>query len=123
MRVKVPVAITGEPKGVKIQGGLLEVVRREVEIECLPNDIPEQFTVDVSELMIGQNLRASDVPLGPDMTLTSSPDQVIAHVIALKAETAATPEAAAAPAGTAEPEVIKKGKKEEEAPAEEKKKK
>jgi large subunit ribosomal protein L25 len=122
INVKVPVIITGEPKGVKIQGGLLEVIKREVEIESLPTEIPEQFTVDVSELMIGQNLRASDVAIPENMKLTSSPDQVIAHVIALRAEAAPAAEGAAAP-GAAEPEIIKKGKKEEEAPAEEKKKK
>lgn len=123
--VKIPILILGEPKGVKIQGGLLEVIKREVEIECLPNEIPQQFTVDVSELMIGQNLRAGSIPLSDSQRLTSSPDQVIAHVIALRAEEeAAAPgaEAGAAPA-VAEPEVIKKGKKEEEAPVEEKKKK
>ena len=124
--VKIPVAVNGEPKGVKLQGGLLEVIKREIEIECLPDDIPEQFTVDVTELMIGQNVRASQIQLPESMKLVSSPDQVIAHVIALRAEeetAAATPEAGAAPAAAAEPEVIKKGKKDEEAPAEEKKKK
>ena len=73
---------TGEPKGVKLQGGLLEVITREVEIECLPDEIPESFTVDVTELMIGQNLRASDIPLGGSMKLVSPPEQVIAHVVA-----------------------------------------
>ncbi len=112
--VKVRVQTTGEPKGVKIQGGLLEVITREVEIECLPDDIPELYTVDVTELMIGQNLRASDIPLGGSVKLVSSPDQVIAHVVALKAEAAETPAEGAVAAAPAEPEVIKKGKKEEE---------
>lgn len=121
--VKVPVAVTGEPKGVKLQGGLLEVIKREIEIECLPDEIPEQFTVDVGELMIGQNVRAGAIPLPENMKLISPADQVMAHVIALKAEEVApAAEGVAAPAA-AEPEVIKKGKKEEEAPAEEKKKK
>ena len=116
MRVRVPVHMTGEPKGVKIQGGLFEVVTREIEIECLPNEIPDGFTVDVSELMIGQNLRAGDIPLSGSMKLLSSPDQVIAHVVTMRAEEVAAPtaEAGAAPVA-AEPEVIKKGKKEEEA--------
>lgn len=126
--VKIPVLVTGEPKGVKLQGGLLEVIKREVEIECLPAEIPEQFTVDVTELMIGQNVRAGTIAIGESRKLTSSPDQVIAHVIALKIEEEPTPaaaEAGAEPAAAAEPEVIKKGKKEEEVPAapEEKKKK
>ena len=121
--VKVPVQTSGEPKGVKLQGGLLEIVTREVEVECLPTDIPEQFTVDVTELMIGQNLRASELSLPESTRLVSSPDQVIAHVVTLKAEAAEAPaEEAAAPAA-AEPEVIKKGKKEEEGAAEKPKKK
>lgn len=112
--VKVRVQTTGEPKGVKIQGGLLEIVTREIEIECLPDEIPESYTMDVSELMIGQNLRASDIPLQGSAKLVSSPEQVIAHVVALKAEAEATPAEGAAVAAPAEPEVIKKGKKEEE---------
>jgi len=130
IRVNVPVHTTGEPKAVKVQGGLLEVITRAIEIECLPDEIPESFTIDVSELMIGQAKRASDVALAGSMKLTSSADAVIAHGVALRAEevaapaeaAVATPEAGATPA---EPEVIKKGKKEEEAPpaAEEKGKK
>ena len=115
---KVRVHTTGEPKGVKLQGGLLEVISREIEIECLPDDIPELYTVDVTELMIGQNLRASDIPLGGAITLVSPPEQVIAHVVTLKAEVVETPAEGAVAATPAEPEVIKKGKKEEDAEAE-----
>ena len=123
LRVSVPVTTHGEPRGVKQQGGLLEVVTRAVEIECLPDEIPEHFTVDVGELMIGQSKRASDVALTGSMKLVSPPDAVIAHVVALRAEeTPAAAEAApvveGAPAA-AEPEVIKKGKKEEEGAPEE----
>src|SRR5271170_2800824 len=114
---KVRVHTTGEPKGVKLQGGLLEVITREVEIECLPDDIPELYTVDVGELMIGQNLRAGDIVLGGSVKLVSPAEQVIAHVVTLKAEVVETPVEGAA-ATTAEPEVIKKGKKEEDAAAE-----
>ncbi len=124
LEVSVPVHTQGDPKGVKQQGGLLEVVTREILIECLPDDIPEHFTVDVAELMMGQAKRASDVALSGSMKLLSHADAVIAHVVALRAEEEAAPapaEGEAAPA--AEPEVIKKGKKEEEgAPAEEKEK-
>jgi large subunit ribosomal protein L25 len=119
--VKVPVVTVGEPFGVKVQGGLHEVITREIEIECLPDDIPEHFTIDVSGLNIGQNIRASEIPLSGSMKLVSPPDAVVSHVVSLKAE-AVTEEAAVAPT-TAEPEVIKKGKKEEEAAAEEKGKK
>jgi large subunit ribosomal protein L25 len=125
IRVKVPVHTTGEPAGVKLQGGLHELITREIEIECLPDDIPEHFTVEVSELMMGQSIRASQIALGGSARLVSNPESVISHVVAIKVE--AEPVAAvegAAPAATAEPEVIKKGKKEEEgaAPAAEEKK-
>jgi large subunit ribosomal protein L25 len=133
LHVKVPVHTTGDPVGVKTHGGLLEAVTREIEIECLPNDIPEHFTVDVSALMIGQSLRAGDVPLAGSMKLISHADHVICHVVALRTsvEEAAPADAAAAGEVKAEPEVMKKGKKEEEgaapaakdkAPAKEKKK-
>ena len=115
--VKVPVVTHGDPKGVKLQGGIHEIVTREIEIECLPDEIPEQFDVNVTELVIGQNIRVSEIPLSGSMKLLSSPDAVVSHVVALRVEEAATPEtaeAAATPAA-AEPEVIKKGKKEEEA--------
>jgi large subunit ribosomal protein L25 len=122
IRVTVPVHTSGEPKGVKVQGGLLEIVTRSVEIECLPDDIPEGFTVDVVELMIGQSKRAGDLGISGSMKLVSPADQVIAHIVSLRAEeVAATPEAAAPAA--AEPEVVKKGKKEEEAEEKEKGKK
>jgi len=120
IEVKVRVQVTGEAQGVKLQGGLMEVITREVEIECLPDEIPEFFTVDVTPLMIGQNLRASDIPMSGSMKLLSAPEQVIAHVVTMKAEEVA-PAAevvADATATPAEPEVIKKGKKEEEAGAE-----
>ncbi len=127
IRVSVPVHTEGEPAGVKVQGGLLEVITRFVEIECLPDEIPESFTVNVSELMIGQSKRASDVGVSGSMKLVSAPDSVIAHIVALRAEeAAATPDAAATPAAGAagsEPEVIKKGKKDEAAPEEKGKKK
>jgi len=111
IKVTVPVHVSGEPKGVKVQGGLLEVITRAVEVECLPDDIPEGFTLDVTELLVGQSKRASDVPVSGSMKLVSSPETVIAHIVTLRAEeVAATPDAAAAPAA-AEPEVAKKGKK------------
>jgi len=116
MRVRVPVHTFGEAQGVKLQGGIFEMVTREVEIECLPSDIPEEFKVDISGLMIGHQLRAGDVPLNPEkMKLVTDPLRVIAHVVTLKKEEEPTAEAAvAAETAPAEPEVIKKGKKEEE---------
>ena len=113
LSVKVPVQLSGEPKGVKLQGGLMEVIGREVTIECLPDDIPESFTFDVGELMLNQSIRASDIPLSGSMKLTSPPDAVIVHIISLRATEVA--EAEAVVAAVPEPEVVKKGKKEEEA--------
>lgn len=117
MRVRVPVRTFGEPQGVKVQGGIFEMVTREVEIECLPTDIPEEFKVDVSEMLIGKQLRAADLPLDPQkIKLVTDPQRVLAHVVTLKKEEEPTAEAAvAAETAPAEPEVIKKGKKEEEA--------
>ena len=123
IRVKVPVHTVGDPKGVKIQGGLHELITREVEIECLPDEIPEEFTIDVSELMIGQNVRAGDIPLVGSTKLLSPADSVISHVITIKAEAEPAAAEGAAPAAGSEPEVIKKGKKDEEGGADEKKKK
>jgi len=116
MKVKVPVHTFGEPAGVKVQGGVFEVVTREVEIECLPTDIPTEFRLDVSELMLGKQLRASDLTIDTaKMKLLTEPERVLAHVVALKVEEEKPAEAAAAEAATpAEPEVIKKGKKEVE---------
>ena len=116
MHVMVPVHTFGEPQGVKLQGGIFEMVTREVEIECLPSDIPKEIRVDVSELMIGKQLRAGDLPLdAAKIKLVTDPQRVVAHVVALRAEEEKPAEAAAAEAAApAEPEVIKKGKKEAE---------
>ena len=116
IRISVPVTTFGEAKGVKVQGGLLEVITRAIEIECLPDDIPEEFVVNVSELMIGQSVRASEIPLGANVILKSPGEAVISHVVSLKAEEVAPAADVAATTG-AEPEVIKKGKKDEEAAA------
>jgi large subunit ribosomal protein L25 len=118
--VTVPIAIKGEPKGVKQQGGLLDFVTREVEVQCLPTDIPEHIDVDVAELMLHQAVRVRDVPADPKGKMVTEPDTMLVHVVLPKAEeapAAAEGEAAAvaaAPAAPAEPEVIKKGKVEKE---------
>ena len=120
IRVTVPVVTQGEPAGVKVQGGLLEIISRSVEIECLPDEIPDVFTIVVTDLLIGQSKRASDVGVSGSMKLVSDPQTVIAHIVSIRAEEAvATPDAAAVP----EPEVAKKGKKDEEPAADDKKKK
>jgi large subunit ribosomal protein L25 len=123
--VAVPVQIVGEAIGVKQEGGLLEVVTREVQIECLPDEIPESFVVDVSALAMGQGKRVGDLELTGSMKLVSQPEAVLAHVVMVRVEEEAPAAAEAvegAEAAPAEPEVIKKGKKEEEGEAEAEKK-
>jgi large subunit ribosomal protein L25 len=116
MRVQVPVHTFGDPAGVKQQGGVFEIVTREVEIECLPGDIPTEFRADVSGLMLNEALRARDLPIDTTkLRLVTDPEMVLAHVVTLKVEEEKPVEAVAADAATpAEPEVIKKGKKEVE---------
>jgi len=116
MRVKVPVHTFGEPSGVKVEGGVFEIVTREVEIECLPAEIPTEFKLDVSGLGMNQALRASDIPIDTaKMKLLTEPERVLAHVVALRVEVEKPVDAVAVDAAApAEPEVIKKGKKETE---------
>jgi large subunit ribosomal protein L25 len=124
IRVKVPIHLIGEAEGVKTQGGILDQVLRELEVECLPGDIPSHIDADVTALVFGTVLRVSDLPhLGKVKFLTDE-GQTVAHITSVKEEEVApTPEVAAeaAAAAPAEPEVIKKGKQEvpeEEAAAE-----
>ncbi len=114
IRVKVPIHLVGEAAGVKTQGGIMEQMLREVEVECLPGDIPSHFDADVSEMVFGQVLRVSDLKHGGELKFVTEETQAVAHVTAVKEEVVATPDAAAADAAAtaAEPEVIKKGKQE-----------
>src|SRR5437764_5271875 len=116
LTVMVPIVLKGEAVGVKQQGGILEQVTRELEIECLPSDIPSQIDADVTELVFGKVLRVADLPHNPKLKFLTDPDQTVAHITAVKEEEVPTPEAAAAEAAAvpAEPEVIKKGKQEVE---------
>ena len=117
IQVTIPVSVRGEPKGVKQQGGLLEFIRREIVIECLPGDIPENVDIDVSELMLHQGIRVRDVATSEKWKSVTEGEAMLVHVIMPKAEEAPAPADAAAAAATAtpaEPEVIKKGKKDEE---------
>jgi len=116
LRVSVPIMLKGEAPGVKVQGGILEQLLREVEIECLPGDIPGHIDADVSNLMFGQVIRISDLPHARQLKFITDENQPVAHVVAVKEVVEAAPaeapvEGAAAPA---EPEVIKKGKQETE---------
>ncbi|MBE3032470.1 MAG: 50S ribosomal protein L25 [Actinobacteria bacterium] len=124
LTVTVPIVMKGEAKGVKQQGGIVDFVHREIEIECLPADIPEHIMVDVTELMLNQGLRVRDlVSEGTKWTPVSDPDMLIVHVVALKIEEEpVAADAVAAPVAVAEPEVIKKGKADKDDEKEEKEK-
>jgi large subunit ribosomal protein L25 len=130
LEVGVHVEVQGTPVGVKVQGGILDFVTRELEVECLPGDIPERIVVDVSDLELGKHLRVSDLKAPERVTILTDPDVVIVHVVAPRAEEAPAVVAEVAPeeAAGVEPELIKKGKAEgeageEKAPAPEKREK
>jgi len=114
LKVPVPVHMQGEAKGVKQQGGVLDLVTRFIEIECIPDHIPDEYAVDVTELLIGSSIRVSDLPAREGVRIITAAEAVVAHVVGIREEVAAVVEAVP---GAAEPEVVKKGKKEEEAPA------
>jgi len=119
LQVSVPILLKGEAPGVKVQGGILEQILREVEIECLPADIPGHIDADVSQLMFGQVIRVSDLPHDGKVKFITPEDQSVAHVVAVKEVVEAAPAEAAVEgeAAPAEPEVIKKGKQETEGEA------
>ena len=111
MRVEVPIQLVGAAIGVKTQGGILDQVLREVEIECLPGDIPSHIDLDVTQMSIGDVLRVSDLPHSEKLKFLTDEDATVAHVVAIKEEVAPVEEVVAA-ATPAEPEVVKKGKTE-----------
>lgn len=122
IRVKIPIVTRGEARGVKVDAGILEIIMREVEVECLPGDIPERVEVDVTDLGLHGAIRVSELHVSDKVKVLNDADQIIVHVVSVKEEVAPAAAApaegeAAAPAAPAEPEVLKKGKKEEE-PAE-----
>jgi large subunit ribosomal protein L25 len=112
LEVKVHLELAGVPVGVKTQGGVLDFVTRELEVECLPADIPEKITIDVSHLELNRHFRVSELKLSDKVTILTDADVVIAHVVMPRAEEEVAPAAEAAEAApeAAEPEVIKKGK-------------
>jgi large subunit ribosomal protein L25 len=126
--VAVPIMLKGEAAGVKTEGGILEQMLREVELECLPGDIPASIEADVTDLVFGKVIRVEDLPQSDKYKYVTEANQPVAHITTVKEEVVATPEAVAADAAAA-PEVIKKGKQETEeeggaeAPAEKKEKK
>ena len=109
--VKVPIVLHGEPKGVKQQDGVLEFLHKEIEVECLPTQIPEHVDVDVSELELGQAIYVRDIAANATWVPLSENDLMLVHVVSAKAAVEpAADAAAAAPGAAVEPEVAKKGK-------------
>ena len=114
VKVTVHVAIIGEPVGVRRDGGILQHLLREIEVECLPDKIPGRVEVDIANLEIGQSVHVGDLKLGEGITVLSDPDGVIVNIVAPAVEEVAPAEVAPVAPEIKEPEVIKKGKKEEE---------
>ena len=112
--VVVPVTLKGEPKCVKQQGGLLDFVTREIQVQCLPTEIPEHIDIDVSEMMLNQSIRVRDLAQDSKWKAVTPPDTMIVHVVMPKAEESAQAATVEGAPAAAEPEVIKKGKTEEE---------
>src|SRR5215468_7553400 len=114
IRVTVPIQVRGEARGVKVDGGILELIMREIEVECLPGDIPENIAADVSDLGINGALRISDLQTSAKVKVLEDADQVVVHVVSVKEEevapAAAVPVEGEVAAAPAEPEVMKKGK-------------
>src|SRR5216117_3614472 len=111
IRVTVPIQVKGEARGVKVDAGILELIMREIAVECLPGDIPEHIDVDVSDLGINGALRVSDLPATAKVKILEGAEQVVVHVVSVKEEVVATPGAAVPVEGEvaapAEPEVLK----------------
>jgi len=116
LQVTVPVQLTGTARGIKEQGAVVDFVHRELDVECLPADIPEHIVIDVTNLMLHDGVRVRDLETGGKWKPLSDADLLIVHLVAPKAVAEPEPaaDAAAAPAAAAEPEVIKKGKIEKE---------
>jgi large subunit ribosomal protein L25 len=119
LKVTVPIVIRGEAIGIKTEGGILDVVVREIEVECLPANIPEQFECDVSELGMHDSLRVRDLPVLDGVEILEDGDHVVVHVVPLRAEEEVVPtegedvEGVPAEGEAGEPEVVAKGEKEE----------
>lgn len=110
IEVQIPIEIVGTPVGVKLQGGILDFVTRELEVECLPTSIPEKIVVDVSSLELGKHFRVSDLLIPANVQVLTPSEVVVVHVVAPREEEEVAPAEAVAAEGAVEPEVIKKGK-------------
>jgi len=114
LTLTVPIVLKGEPRGVKLQGGLLDFVTRDIEVECLPANIPEHIDIDVSGLDLHQSIRVRDLPVNDKWKAVSDGDTMLVHIVMPKAEESATAATTDAAAPAAEPEVAKKGKTDKE---------
>ena len=123
IRVGVPVEIVGIARGVKVDAGILDFVTREIEIECLPGNIPDHLPVDVSDLGIGDMLRVSAIRAPEGVEILEDPERVVVHVAHPAQEAVAPAEVEAVEGEAAEPEVLRKGKAVTEEEGEEKKEK
>jgi large subunit ribosomal protein L25 len=112
--VTVPIVLKGEARGVKQQGGLIDFVTREIHVECLPTDIPEHIDIDVTEMTLNQSVRVRDLAQTDKWKPVTDGDTMLVHIVIPKAEESAQATTEAAAPATAEPEVIKKGKPEDE---------
>jgi large subunit ribosomal protein L25 len=114
--VTVPIVLKGEPRGVKVQGGLLDFVTRDIQVLCLPTDIPEHIDVDVTEMLLNQSIRVRDLAQSDKWKAVTDGETMLVHIVLPKVEevAATTETAAAVPAAGSEPEVIKKGKEEKD---------
>jgi large subunit ribosomal protein L25 len=121
LTVTVPVVLKGESKGVKLQGGVVEFLHREVKVEVLPSDIPDHIEIDISDLALGQSVHMRDVAVHVKWTPVDDMDLMIVHIVAPKVVEAPAVEAAPAPAAAVEPEVARKGKPEKAAETKESK--
>lgn len=119
LTVTVPVVLKGEAKGVKVQGGIVDFLQREIEVECLPAEIPDHIDVDISDLALGQAVYLRDVAVDVKWTPLDDLDLMLVHIVAPRVvEEEAVAEAA--PAAAVEPEVAKKGKPEKDADSKDK---
>jgi large subunit ribosomal protein L25 len=114
--VTVPVILSGDAPGVKLDGGMLDFLTREVHVECLPANIPERLDVDVSELRLNQSIRLRDLPENPSWKILDEPETMLVHIVLPKAEAAAASDAAEVDAAApgSEPDAAKKGKAEKD---------
>lgn len=121
VEVEVPLHVYGEAPGVKLQGGILEHIMRELSISCLPGAIPQEIKVDISTLNMGEGIYIKDLPIPAGVEVLSDPEQVVAHIVQIRVQEEVKPEEGLEGEAGKQPEVIAKGKEKEEGAEGEKK--